>query len=51
MEIGLHGAPNVSVLGDSAGGAIGPAAVQYMVANNETVPASMVFSHRGLTPR
>ena len=43
MEIGLHGAPNVSVLGDSAGGAIGLAAVQYMVANNETVPASMVL--------
>ena len=42
-EIAAHGAPNVSVLGDSAGGTIGLAAVEYMVANNETVPASMVL--------
>jgi triacylglycerol lipase len=42
-EIAAHGAPHVSVLGDSAGGTIALAAVEYMVANNETVPASMVL--------
>jgi triacylglycerol lipase len=42
-EIAAHGASNVSVLGDSAGGNIALAAVEYMVANNETVPASMVL--------
>ncbi len=43
MEIAQHGASHVSVLGDSAGGNIALAAVEYMVANNETVPASMVL--------
>ena len=42
-EIAAHGASHVSVLGDSAGGTIGLAAVEYMVAHNETVPASMVL--------
>ncbi len=43
MEIAQHGTPNVSVYGDSAGGTLALAAVEYMVANNETVPASMVL--------
>jgi triacylglycerol lipase len=42
-EIAAHGASHVSVLGDSAGGNIALASVEYMVANNETVPASMVL--------
>ncbi|MGO8940672.1 MAG: PE domain-containing protein [Mycobacterium sp.] len=42
-EIAAHGAPHVSVLGDSAGGTIALAAVEYLVANNEAVPASMVL--------
>jgi triacylglycerol lipase len=42
-EIAAHGAPHVSVLGDSAGGNIALASVEYLVANNETVPASMVL--------
>ena len=42
-EIAAHGAPHVSVLGDSAGATLALAAVEYMVANNETVPASMVL--------
>ena len=43
MEIGLHGAPHVSVLGDSAGGTLALAAAEYMVAHGDTVPASMVL--------
>jgi triacylglycerol lipase len=43
MEIAQHGAPNVSVYGDSAGGTLALAAVEDLVANNETVPASMVL--------
>ncbi|MGO9926342.1 MAG: PPE family protein [Mycobacterium sp.] len=43
MEITQHGAPNVSVIGDSAGGTLALAAVEYMAANHETVPASMVL--------
>jgi triacylglycerol lipase len=42
-EIAAHGASHVSVLGDSAGGNIALASVEYLVANNETVPASMVL--------
>jgi acetyl esterase/lipase len=42
-QIAQHGAPNVSVTGDSSGGTLALAAVQYMVANNQTVPASMVL--------
>jgi len=43
MQIAQHGAPNVSVTGDSSGGNLALAAVEYMVANNQTVPASMVL--------
>jgi acetyl esterase/lipase len=42
-EIAQHGASNVSVMGDSAGGTLALAAVEYLVANNETVPASIVL--------
>jgi triacylglycerol lipase len=42
-EIAAHGASHVSVLGDSAGGNIALASVEYLVANNQTVPASMVL--------
>ena len=42
-EIAAHGASHVSVLGDSAGGSIALASVEYLVANNEAVPASMVL--------
>lgn len=42
-QIVAHGASHVSVLGDSGGGNIALAAVEYLVANNETVPASMVL--------
>ena len=42
-EIAAHGASHVSVLGDSAGANIAFASVEYLVANNETVPASMVL--------
>ena len=42
-EIAAHGASHVSVLGDSAGGNIALVSVEYLVANNETVPASMVL--------
>ena len=42
-EIAAHGAPHVSVIGDSAGGNLALAAVEYLVANHETVPASMVL--------
>jgi triacylglycerol lipase len=50
MEIAGHGAPNVSVYGDSAGGNLALAAVEYLVANNETVPASMVLLSPWLAP-
>ena len=42
-EIAAHGASHVSVLGDSSGGTIALAAAEYLVANNEAVPASMVL--------
>jgi triacylglycerol lipase len=44
-EIAAHGAPHVSVQGDSAGGTLALAAVEYMVANPMLgpVPASMVL--------
>jgi triacylglycerol lipase len=42
-EIAAHGASHVSVLGDSAGGNTALASVEYLVANNQTVPASMVL--------
>jgi triacylglycerol lipase len=42
-EITGHGASHVSVLGDSAGGTLALASVEYLVANNQAVPASMVL--------
>ncbi len=42
-EITAHGASHVSVLGDSAGGTLALASVEYLVANNQAVPASMVL--------
>ncbi len=38
-----HGVQNVSVVGDSAGGNLALAAVQYMVSQGDPVPASMVL--------
>jgi triacylglycerol lipase len=43
MEIAQHGATNVSVIGDSSGGNLALAAVEYMVAHGEPVPSSMVL--------
>src|SRR4029077_12119984 len=43
MEVAQHGAPHVSVIGDSAGGNLALAAVEYEVANNQPVPGSMVL--------
>jgi triacylglycerol lipase len=43
MEIAQHGAPNVSVYGDSAGGTLALAAVESMVNQGDPVPASMVL--------
>ena len=42
-EITAYGASHVSVLGDSAGGNLALASVEYLVANNQAVPASMVL--------
>ncbi|MEE6176792.1 PPE family protein [Mycobacterium sp. 050134] len=42
-QIALHGAPNVSVIGDSAGGNLALAAVESLVANHQAIPASMVL--------
>src|SRR5271166_706626 len=42
-EIAAHGAPHVSVIGDSAGGNLALAAAEYMVAHGDPVPASMVL--------
>jgi len=44
-QIAQHGAPHVSVIGDSAGGNLALAAVEYMVQTNPLgpVPASMVL--------
>ncbi|SON63938.1 Triacylglycerol lipase [Mycobacterium simulans] len=41
--IAQHGASNVSVTGDSAGGNIALAAVQYMVSQGDPVPSRMVL--------
>jgi triacylglycerol lipase len=43
LEIAQHGASNVSVIGDSAGGNLALASVEYLVANHEAVPSSMVL--------
>jgi triacylglycerol lipase len=42
-EIAAHGASHVSVIGDSAGGNLALAAVEYMVSQGDPVPASMVL--------
>lgn len=42
-QIALHGAPNVSVIGDSAGGNLALSAVQYMVAQGNPVPSALVL--------
>jgi triacylglycerol lipase len=38
-----HGAQNVSVVGDSAGGNLALSATQYLVSHGDPVPASMVL--------
>jgi triacylglycerol lipase len=43
MEIAQHGASHVSVIGDSAGGTLALASVEYMVNQGEPVPSSMVL--------
>ena len=50
MEIAAHGAPHVSVIGDSAGGNLALAATEYMVAHGDPVPASMVLLSPWLNP-
>jgi triacylglycerol lipase len=42
-EIAAHGASHVSVIGDSAGGNLALAAVEYMVSQGDPVPAAMVL--------
>ncbi|OBF59354.1 hypothetical protein A5787_21480 [Mycobacterium sp. 852002-50816_SCH5313054-b] len=42
-QIGAHGAPHVSVIGDSAGGNLALAATEYMVTQGDPVPGSMVL--------
>jgi triacylglycerol lipase len=49
-EDGLHGTNNVSVLGDSAGGNLALASVEYLVAHGEPVPSSMVLLSPWLDP-
>jgi triacylglycerol lipase len=43
MEVTQHGSSNVSVIGESAGGNLALAAVEYLVAHGEPVPSSMVL--------
>lgn len=42
-QVGIHGAPNVSVIGDSAGGNLALAATQYIVGNGLNQAGSMVL--------
>ena len=49
-QIDQHGAENVSVFGDSAGGNIALAAVQEMVRRGDPVPSRMVLSSPALDP-
>lgn len=42
-QIAQHGAQNVSVIGDSAGGNLALAATQYMVSQGATMPSRMVL--------
>jgi triacylglycerol lipase len=50
MEDTQHGTSNVSVLGDSAGGNLALASVEYLVAHGEPVPSSMVLLSPWLDP-
>jgi triacylglycerol lipase len=43
MEAAQHGSSHVSVIGDSAGGNLALAAVEYEVAHGEPIPGSMVL--------
>jgi triacylglycerol lipase len=47
-SIAAHGVSNVSVYGDSAGGTLGLAAVQYLVTQAQPVPSRMVLISPGL---
>ena len=47
-QIDQHGAENVSVFGDSAGGAIGLAALQELVRRGDPVPSHMVLASPAL---
>jgi acetyl esterase/lipase len=47
-QIDQHGAENISVLGDSAGGNIALVAVQELVRRGDPVPSRMVLSSPGL---
>ena len=47
-QIDQHGAENVSVFGDSAGGNIALVAVQEMVRRGDPVPSRMVLSSPAL---
>ena len=49
-QIAQHGAPNVSVFGDSAGGTLALSAVEYMVSQGQPVPGSMVLLSPWLAP-
>jgi triacylglycerol lipase len=49
-QIAQHGASHVSVLGDSAGGGIALASVEYMVSQGQTPPASIVLFSPSLAP-
>jgi triacylglycerol lipase len=42
-QVAQHGAPHVSVIGDSAGGNLALASVEYMVAHGQQPPSSMVL--------
>ncbi len=50
MEDMQHGTSNVSVIGDSAGGNLALASVEYLVAQGEPVPSSMVLLSPWLDP-
>jgi triacylglycerol lipase len=49
-QIAQHGASHVSVFGDSAGGGIALASVEYMVSQGQTPPASLVLISPSLAP-
>jgi triacylglycerol lipase len=49
-QVAQHGASHVSVFGDSAGGGIALASVEYEVAHGEPIPGSIVLISPALTP-